>query len=69
MYAFVFFITSINYASAQDREAKGSVKDAYGEYLIGVNVVQKGTANGTVTDIDGNFTLKVPANSTIVFHI
>ncbi|WP_286832805.1 MULTISPECIES: SusC/RagA family TonB-linked outer membrane protein [unclassified Proteiniphilum] len=63
----LFFITSINYASAQDREAKGSVKDAYGEYLIGVNVVQKGTANGTVTDIDGNFTLKVPANSTIVF--
>lgn len=35
--------------------------------LIGVNVVQKGTTNGTVTDLDGNYELTVPANAEIEF--
>lgn len=35
--------------------------------LIGVNVVQKGTTNGTVTDMDGNFELTVPANAELDF--
>ncbi len=42
---------------------KGVVKDENGEPIIGVNVVEKGTTNGTVTDIDGNFTLSVSPNS------
>ena len=37
---------------------KGVVKDATGEPLIGATVLEKGTSNGTATDIDGNFTLK-----------
>ena len=37
---------------------KGNVKDATGEPLIGVSILVKGTTNGTVTDIDGNFTLQ-----------
>ena len=45
---------------------KGTVKDNTGEPVIGASVVQKGTSNGIVTDIDGNFTLNVPSNSTIV---
>lgn len=36
---------------------KGTVTDAEGEPLIGVNVLEVGTTNGTVTDLDGNFTL------------
>ena len=43
----------------QDGECKGVVVDATGEPVIGASVVVKGKAGvGTVTDIDGNFTLK-----------
>jgi TonB-linked SusC/RagA family outer membrane protein len=41
----------------------GKVTDEKNESLPGVSVVVKGTANGTVTDIDGNFSLKVASNS------
>ena len=45
---------------------KGSVKDVNGEGLIGASVAVKGSATGTITDIDGNFMLDVPSNSTVV---
>lgn len=49
-------------------KVKGVVtSEADGFPLIGVNVVQKGTANGTVTDLDGNFELTVPTNAEIDF--
>lgn len=54
------------WAYAQSITVKGTVKDNTGEPVIGASVVQKGTSNGIVTDIDGNFTLDVPSNSTIV---
>ncbi|MDR0698271.1 MAG: TonB-dependent receptor [Tannerella sp.] len=38
---------------------KGGVRDESGEPVIGANVVEKGTTNGTTTDIDGNFTISV----------
>jgi len=41
----------------QDRAITGKVVDINGEALIGVNIIEKGTTNGTITDIDGNFTL------------
>ena len=54
--------------SAQNVTVKGTVTDKTGETVIGASVVQKGnTGTGTITDIDGNFTLNVPANSTLVF--
>ena len=54
--------------SAQNVTVKGTVKDKTGETVIGASVVEKGnTGNGTITDIDGNFTISVPANATIVF--
>ena len=37
-----------------------------GEPIIGANVVVKGTTNGTITDIDGNFSLEVPDNAILV---
>lgn len=54
--------------SAQEREIKGRIMDgtAAGEPMIGATVVVKGTSNGTVTDLDGNFTLTVPENAVIV---
>ena len=45
---------------AQDITVKGVVKDATGETVIGATVMQKGTSNGAVTDIDGNFTFESP---------
>lgn len=46
---------------------KGIVKDALGEPLIGVNVVVKGASFGTITDIDGQFSLKVKKGDTVEF--
>lgn len=63
----LFFTLSSLPAFAQTSEVRGTVKDANGESLIGVNVVRKGTSDGTVTDLDGNFVLKAPANATLVF--
>jgi len=60
-----FLSTLITYAQVNVR---GKVVDTAGETLIGVNVIQKDTRQGTVTDIDGEFTMSVPStNSTLVF--
>lgn len=51
---------------AQSRQVTGLVKDAAGEGIIGASIVEKGTANGTITDFDGNFKLNVSnANATL----
>lgn len=49
------------------QQVSGVVKDASGEPLPGVNVVEKGTTNGTVTKADGTFQLKVANGKTLVF--
>ena len=48
-------------------EISGTVVDASGETVIGATVMEKGTSNGTITDFDGNFKLKVEAGKTLVF--
>mgnify|MGYP000892604277 CR=1 FL=1 len=63
---FVFFL-GFSYLNAQNQSIRGRVTDVNHEPLIGVNVVERGTTNGTVTDVNGNFTLTVKENSTIVF--
>ena len=50
---------------AQEIKVQGVVKDPTGETVIGATVMQKGTNNGAVTDVDGNFTLTVPSNATL----
>jgi len=45
------------------RTIKGSIKDTAGEPMIGVNVLVKGTTNGTITDFDGNFSLTDVSNN------
>lgn len=45
--------------SLQQRTIKGVVLDEAGIPIIGANVVQKGTTNGVITDLDGNFVLKI----------
>jgi hypothetical protein len=54
-------------ASAQDVTVTGVVTDVNNEPLIGVNVVQKGTTKGTITDIYGRYSFEATPNSTIVF--
>lgn len=44
---------------AQSKHITGNVKDQYGDPLIGVNVLEKGTTNGTITDFDGNFSIQI----------
>lgn len=50
-----------------DKTISGKVVDENGEPLIGVNIFVKDTKGGTISDLDGGFTLTVPANSTLVF--
>ena len=53
---------------AQDLTVKGKVTDTTGETVIGANVTVKGTTNGVITDIDGNYTLSgVKPSSVLVF--
>ena len=53
--------------SAQEVNVSGVVTDPSGETIIGASVQEKGTTNGTVTDIDGKFTLKVKQGAELVF--
>ena len=53
-------------ANAQQISVSGVVKDVKdGEPLIGAKIMEKGTTNGTITDIDGNFSFSVSPNSTL----
>lgn len=54
-------------AYAQNVSVRGTVTDNSGEPLIGVNVLQVGTTNGIITDVNGNYTLSVPSNATLSF--
>lgn len=60
---FAFLCMSSTYAQ---KKIVGTVTDTSGESIIGASVVVKGTTNGTITDMDGNFTLtNVPDNGII----
>ncbi len=61
--ATLILASTIMYAQT---EITGSVEDDMGP-VIGATVMEKGTSNGTVTDFDGNFKLKVKAGTTLVF--
>lgn len=53
-------------ASQQNRIVTGVITDANGEPVIGANISVKGTSTGTITDLDGRFTLEVPSGSQLV---
>ena len=59
---------AVTNSSQQDIKITGKVTDTSGGSVPGVSVVVKGTTNGTITDVDGNYSLSnIPANSTLVF--
>lgn len=52
-------------SQTKSRTITGSVTDERGEPIIGANVVEKGTTNGVITNIDGEFSLSVPENAVL----
>ena len=50
----------------QSNRVTGKVVDSGGDPIIGANVLEKGTTNGTITDMDGNYALNVGNNATLV---
>lgn len=62
--AVLFLATTIT-AMAQQVTATGVVKDAQGLPIIGASVIQSGTQNGVISDIDGAFSLNVPQGATL----
>lgn len=66
--ALALFTANVWNMSAQNTEVKGRVTDTAGEPLVAVTVYESGnTSNGTVTDIDGNYTITVPSTATLIF--
>ena len=63
----LLFATMSLSLSAQTITVTGNVKDTTGEPIIGASIVEKGnTTNGTITDLDGNFSIKVDGKKTLV---
>lgn len=60
------FLLSTIVAVAQDLHVSGTIQDTRGEALIGATVMMKGTTKGTVTDVDGRYSIDVPRGSTLV---
>lgn len=58
-------IVGFNLSFAQN--VSGTVTDESGNPLIGVNVLEKGTSNGVVTDFDGKYDISVSSNATLIF--
>lgn len=70
LYVGMILLTAGTLNAQQMFEYTGTVYDAVGEALPGVNVIEKGTSNGTVTDIDGKFRLQSEnGNITITFSM
>ena len=63
MSAMLMFCCTLIYAQT---EFSGIVVDANGDPIIGASVMEKGTSNGTISDIDGNFKLKAKPGSTLL---
>lgn len=61
----IILLLSVTIVYAQSLDISGTVKDGAGEPIMGATVVEVGTTNATVTDLDGNFKLKVPAKGSL----
>lgn len=53
-------------SSQQKKTITGTIVDPSGMPVIGANVMVKGTTNGTITDMDGNFSLEVASGATLM---
>ena len=62
----VYAVQSIAMGIDQQLQITGVVKDTNGEPMIGVTVMVKGTGTGTITDIDGQYSVSVPGNKSVL---
>lgn len=67
MTLFLLICLPFSLVQAQTVKVNGRVTDDLNEPMIGVSIVEKGTANGCITDIDGNYTLNVKQGATLVY--
>ena len=68
LFMFTFFsLLAVCSLHAQKRSISGTITDASGLTLPGVNIVEKGTTNGTVSDVDGTYAMSVTDGATLVF--
>jgi len=68
--AFIFLVAlllNVSSVFAQSNTVRGTVTDQNGDLLIGVSVSIKGTTTGTMTDLDGNYTIQADRSNTLVF--
>lgn len=64
----LFLLVGMTSVFAQKHvSVSGRITDELNEPMIGVSVLEKGTTNGVITDLDGNYTLSVNEGATIVF--
>lgn len=63
----LFSILFAQASFAQEKQITGTVTDGSGVPLLGVNIIIKGTSQGTQTDFDGNYTLQASVGQTLVF--
>ena len=66
-YYFLLLFCFVGQFMIAQNQVKGVVLDSGGLTLPGVNIIEKGTENGVVTDFDGNYTISVQNNAIIVF--
>ncbi len=64
--AMVFFLGILS-SFAQEKPISGTISDQYGMPLPGVNILVKGTTNGTQTDFDGNYTISASVGDILTF--
>ncbi|MCD8292383.1 MAG: TonB-dependent receptor [Prevotellaceae bacterium] len=57
---------SVQAVQQQKQSVSGTVQDSSGDPVIGASILEKGTNNGTITDVNGHFTLNVTAGATLV---
>ena len=62
-------IVPSNTQETTKKEISGIVTDATGEPIIGANIVEKGTSNGTITDMNGKYSLEVNGNTLTISYI
>ena len=55
--------------TVQAQTVKVNVKDSSGEAVIGASIIEKGTKNGGITDLDGNFTLKSTGKPIVISYV
>ncbi len=64
---FLLLLLSCTLGSFAQNKVSGTVKATDGETLLGVNVLEKGTKNGTTTDVDGNYSITVGNDAILIF--